>query len=219
VDEQLAMLVQKAYRPCVLIVNKWDLVQGRKNDKGRPIGPGDYESYLRAELKGLDFAPVSFVSAETGLNLRETLGLAFEIQQQAKQRVTTGQLNRLVAAILERSNPPSKLGTRAKCYYVAQVKVSPPTIVMVVNKPELFTNTYCRFLLNRFREAFPFGEVPIRLLVRARSRTLMRKGRGGVEPVADAELTQEEIAEVESEATAAAGAPAGDDAETYFEDE
>lgn len=198
VDEQLAMLVQKSFKPCVLVVNKWDLAQGRRTEKGRPVSTGDYENYLRKELKGLDFAPIAFVSAATGLNLRGMIGVALDLKAQAERRVGTGKLNRLIEAILERHNPPSKLGTRAKCYYVAQVAVSPPTIVMVVNRPELFTPLYRRFLLNRFREELPFGEVPIRLLVRARKRTLMKKGLGGWDPTDEAGLTREEIADAES---------------------
>ncbi len=217
VDEQLAMLVQKAYKPAVLVVNKWDLVEGRKDHQGRTLTPHRYEEYLRKELKGLDFAPIAFISAASGLNIRETIGLAFDILDQARERVGTGKLNRMIEAILERHNPPSKLGTRAKCYYVAQVSVAPPTIVMVVNKPELFTANYQRFLLNRFREELPFGEVPIRLLVRARKRTLMKKGLGGWDPKDEAGLTPDEIADAEKEA--AAPIAEEDEAEAYFEEE
>jgi hypothetical protein len=88
---------------------------------------------------------------------------------------------------------------------------------MVVNKPELFTANYQRFLLNRFREELPFGEVPIRLLVRARKRTLMKKGLGGWDPTDQSGLTPDEIADVEKEATAPI--PEDDEAEAYFEEE
>lgn len=218
VDEQLAMLVQRAYKPCVLVVNKWDLAKGQRTDKGRAVSTGDYEKYLRKELKGLDFAPIAFVSASTGLNLKGMIGLAFDLKSQGEQRVGTGKLNRMIEAILERHNPPSKLGTRAKCYYVAQVAVSPPTIVMVVNKPELFTANYQRFLLNRFREELPCGEVPIKLLVRARKRTLMKKGLGGWDPKDETGLTADEIKDVEKDALAPAAGEA-ENAEMFFEDE
>jgi GTPase len=218
VDEQLAMLVQKAYRPCVIVVNKWDLVEGKVGPKGRPVTPEDYEEYLRKELRGLDFAPISFIAASTGRNIRKTVRLGFEVLDQARSRVGTGQLNRLVRAMLERFNPPSKLGTLAKVYYVAQVAVHPPTIVMVVNRPELFTPNYQRFLLNRFREELPFGEVPIRMFIRGRKR------RETIELAEEQELSAEEVAEVEHEALAAAeemGGAAGDeeDAEAYFREE
>ncbi|MFN0132790.1 MAG: ribosome biogenesis GTPase Der [Phycisphaerales bacterium] len=213
VDEQLAMLVQKAYKPCVIVVNKWDLVEGRMNDKGKPISAEDYETYLRKEIKGLVFAPISLVSAEKGLNLRPTIDLAFEVLEQSRTRVGTGRLNRLIEGVLETSNPPSKLGTRAKVYYVAQVAAQPPTIVLVVNKPELFTANYLRFLENRLREELPFAEVPMRLIVRGKRRV---KG-GGIDP-SDDPLSAEEAAEAEREALEAAAEPEGDEAEAYFEE-
>ncbi|MEL7474544.1 MAG: ribosome biogenesis GTPase Der, partial [Planctomycetota bacterium] len=170
VDEQLAMLVQKSFKPVVLVVNKWDEASQRKNHKGHPISPEDYESYLRKELKGLSFAPIAIVSARDGLNVRETIDLAFEIMNQSRERVTTGQLNRLVRGILEQRGPSNKLGTLARVFYVAQVRAHPPTIAMVVNRPDLFTANYQRYLMNRFREALPFEEVPIRLVIRGRRR-------------------------------------------------
>jgi GTP-binding protein len=170
VDEQLAMLVQKSCKPAVIVVNKWDAVEGKPGKDGRPVTTEDYETYLRKELKGLDFAPIAFISGATGLNVRQTIDLAFELYQQASQRVGTGELNRLVRAIVDTRGPTSKLGTFAKVYFVAQVAVNPPTIVAVVNRPELFTPNYQRFLLNRFREELPFPEVPIKLIVRGRKR-------------------------------------------------
>ncbi len=215
VDEQLAMLLQKAYKPAIIVVNKWDLVEGRMGDKGRPLVTGDFEEYLRKELKGLDFAPIAFISAESGMNIRQTIALAFELMDQARLRVGTGKLNRMIEGILERSNPPSKLGTRAKCYYVAQVAAPPPTIVMVVNRPELFTANYMRFLLNRFREQLPFSEVPIKLLIRARKRTKT----GGIDPTDETGLTTDEIAEVEREAAAPNLEEAPEEAGAYFDED
>jgi GTPase len=216
VDQQLAMLVQKTYKPAIIVVNKWDLVEGRTDDKGKAITPGTYETYLRKELKGLDFAPISLVSAESGLNIRKTIKLAFELFDQSKQRAGTGKLNRLMEKILETANPPSKLGTRAKVLYVAQVAVQPPTIVLVVNRPELFTPNYQRFLLNRFREELSYSEVPIRLLVRGRKRTK----DGGIDMIEEP-LSPEEAAVIEQEA--AAGPPdveeLPEEAEAYFEEE
>jgi GTP-binding protein len=170
VDQQVAMLAQKAFKPTIIVVNKWDLAEGKINPKGKKIGVDDYEEYLRRELKGLWYAPISFISGESGRNVRETIDLAIEMHQQASMRVTTGKLNRMVGAIVERNGPPSKIGAHAKLYYVAQTGVNPPTIVMVVNKPELFTPNYQRFLLNRFREELPFTEVPIRLVIRGKRR-------------------------------------------------
>lgn len=168
VDEQVAMMATKSFKPTVIVVNKWDAVEGRRNDKGKLISPGMYEEYLRKELRGLWFAPIIFISGETGLNVQETIKLAMEMKAQAQERVTTGKLNRLVRAILDQRGPSDIKGRWAKVYYVAQTGTEPPTITLVVNTPELFTPNYLRFLMNRFREELPFTEVPIRIVIRAR---------------------------------------------------
>jgi GTPase len=168
VDEQLAMLAQKSFKPCVIVVNKWDQVKGKRNDKGELVAPGHFETYIRNELRGLWYAPISFISGKSSLNVSRTIALAFEMVDQARERVTTGKLNRMVRAIIDQRGPADLRGRFAKLYYVAQTGVEPPTITLVVNHPEMFTTNYLRFLSNRFREELPFTEVPIRIVVRAR---------------------------------------------------
>ncbi|MBX9736999.1 MAG: ribosome biogenesis GTPase Der [Phycisphaerales bacterium] len=178
VDEHVAHAIAQSFKPCVIVVNKWDLAQGRvmsggrgrKAKRGAKVTPEAYEEYIRAELRGLWYAPISFISAESGLNVKDTINLSFELMEQSRDRTTTGKLNRLVRKILTRQGPANKLGTFAKVLYAAQVSTSPPTIVCVVNRPELFTANYQRFLLNRFREELPFPEVPIKLLIRGRKK-------------------------------------------------
>lgn len=168
VDEQVAMMAQKSYKPAIIVVNKWDLAAGKPGRDGRPVTSEHYEKYIRAELKGLPYAPIAFVSGRNGKNVKATIDLAFELQGQSRERVTTGKLNRLVRGILDRKGPTDIRGRFAKLFYVAQTGVEPPTITLVVNHPELFTPAYLRFLTNRFREELPFPEVPIRIVVRAR---------------------------------------------------
>lgn len=223
VDQQMAMLIQKSYKPCVIVVNKWDMVEGQKNDKGRPITPGAYHDYLQKELRGLDFAPIVVTSTASGLNIMAPVKVAFDLFEQAGQRVPTGQLNRLLESILTQRGPSSKLGTIARIYYAAQVRTHPPTIAMVVNHPQLFNPNYNRYLLGRFRDALPFEEVPIRILVRGRKRgeemhsTELLKGREhNFEPLVqhvDSEaLTEDDIAKYLNEDVAL-------EAEEYFEEE
>ena len=168
VDEQVAMFAQKAHKPAMIVVNKWDLADGKPNRKGVPVTTDDFEEYLRKELKGLSYAPICFISAKSGENVRDTVQLAFELNEQSCTRVTTGKLNRLIRGILEMRSPTDEKGTQAKVYYVAQTGTNPPTVTLVVNHPELFRPSYLRFLTNRFREELPFSEVPIRIIVRAR---------------------------------------------------
>lgn len=177
IDQQLMKLVQNSYKPCIIAVNKWDLTAGRdagggggKWKRGDGVTPEMYEEYLREETKGLDFAPLAFISAKNKTGLRELIQLAFDLHEQSSTRAPTGKLNRLLSVILTQRGPSSKLGTFAKAYFISQVAVRPPTVVLVVNRPELFTPNYQRFLLNRLRETLDFPEVPIRLIVKERKR-------------------------------------------------
>ncbi len=170
VDKRLGAQIADAFKPCVIVVSKWDLVEGRKGRSGQPVEPDDYGKYIHEELSGLRHAPIVFTSSTDAEGLRETIGIAFELFEQARQRVSTGELNRVVRGILEQRGPTSRLGGHAKILYVSQVATEPPTIVLVVNKPELFRGAYERYLLNRLREETPFAEVPIRLLIRERRR-------------------------------------------------
>ena len=181
VDEQVAMLAQKSYKPTIIVVNKWDLAEGRPNPKGRPVTTADYEEYLRKELGGLTHAPIAFISGKSGRNVKATLNLAFELKAQAATRVTTGMLNRLVRGIMETRSPSDTTGRRGKVFYVAQTGTNPPTITLVVNEPTLFKPGFLRFLMNRFRESLPFVEVPMRLVVRARKQ---REGDLALDPEA-----------------------------------
>ena len=181
VDEQLAALVVKSFKPVVIVINKWDEVEGKAGPSGRLVTTEDFDAYVRKELKGLSFAPLAFMSAKEGTNIRGVIELASDLHEQATGRVSTGKINRLIRSIVERRGPSNKLGTEAKVYYATQVTTAPPTLVLVVNRPELFTPNYMRFLMNRLREELPFEEVPIRVLLRSRKRVeaQQRGKRGG----------------------------------------
>ncbi len=220
VDQQLAQLLRKAYKPTVIVVNKWDLVEGTRGKEGKTVTPALYEEYLRKELKGLTFAPISFISAQQGTNLRETMDVVFELIAQAGQRIGTGQLNRIVRKILETRGPSSKLGTFARVFYCAQVAVHPPTIVLVVNISRLFTANYQKFLLNRLRETLPFEEVPIKLIVKDRRRATFEELQAGAAANAALEAGEDfDAPPTRAEEDAALLASMPDDPDAYFDDE
>ncbi len=174
VDQHLAQMIVASHKPVVIVVNKWDAVKDRADEKGRPVTPERYENYIRKELKGLPFAPIAFMSATEGFNVSEVIDLAFDLHAQASERVGTGQLNRTIRDIVEHRGPSNKLGVEAKVYFASQVRTNPPTLVLVVNNPELFTHNYERYLMNQFRERLPFAEVPINLILRSKARVEKR---------------------------------------------
>ena len=170
VDKQLSLEIQRQYKPCVIVVNKWDVVEERNRTAAKPVGPDDYLEYLDKELKGLSYAPIVLISAKEGENITDALRMALELNRQAKLREPTSRINEVFRGIFDQRGPSSKLGRVAKLYYASQVGTAPPTIALVVNDPDLFTPHYRRYLMNALRERLPFGEVPIQLLFRARKR-------------------------------------------------
>ncbi len=170
VDEQLGQLIVDSHKPVVIVLNKWDISKDGADQAGRKVTPKRYEEYIRKELKGLSWAPIAIISAKEGLNITKALDVAFDLFEQASTRVGTGQLNRTIGSIIQARGPTNKLGAEARVYFASQVKSNPPTLVLVVNDPDRFTLNYERYLMNRIREVLPFGEVPIKLILRARSR-------------------------------------------------
>lgn len=190
VDKRLGQAVLEEFKPCIIVVNKWDLVEGKPNRKGQIVTPEDYLEYIEKELRGMTHCPIVFTSAAESSGVRETVALAFDLYDQSRQRVSTSKLNEFIRNLLKTRGPSSKLGTRVKLLFVSQVEVAPPTIVVVVNHPELFTAEYERYLLNRLREELPFKEVPIRLIIRERRRADLKDLLSGRHKAERAALAQ-----------------------------
>lgn len=175
VDQKLAQEIQEQHKPAIIVVNKWDLVDERK------ASPEDFQDYLTRQLRGLDYAPIIFISAKEGEGLRDLAALAFNLHAQAGHRESTSAINDAVQEIMQQRGPAAKGGARAKILYVSQVATHPPTLVLVVNNPKLFEGRYERYLLNQLRERLPFSEVPIKLIFRQRERVpleeMKRRGR------------------------------------------
>jgi len=161
VDKALAGLMTEQCKPVVLVVNKWDLAQGK-------AAGDDYAEYFTKTFPSLSYAPISLTVASEGLNVRQTVALAEDLFDQARTRVGTGQINTAIQDILTLRGPSHKAGRPPKIFYASQVTTAPPTIVCFVNDLRSFDKTYQRFLLNQLRQRLPFAEVPIRLLFRPR---------------------------------------------------
>ncbi|NCF39515.1 MAG: hypothetical protein GWP75_05285 [Planctomycetia bacterium] len=172
VEKKLAKEIVDRFKPVAIILNKWDLT---KED----LVLEDYLEYLEQELPGLAYAPIIRMTATEAEGVRPALRMALNLFEQASHRESTGRLNAVFKEILDRRGPSSRLGTRAKILYVSQVAVHPPTIVLVVNKPDLFKGGYERYILNRLHEELPYSEVPIRLIFSERRRLGLSELKGG----------------------------------------
>ncbi|MCD6404197.1 MAG: ribosome biogenesis GTPase Der [Planctomycetes bacterium] len=158
VDKKLGASIVEAHKPVVIALNKYDLASD--------VDPEKFRKYIDARLKGLSFAPVVFISAATGFNVGAALEIAEDLWSQANSRVTTGELNRAVAAIVERRRPRAAGGRLPKVYYATQAAVAPVTIVLFVSNPKAFRRNYIRYVENALRRTFFFEEVPLRIILR-----------------------------------------------------
>ena len=162
VDKQLAEYVLEQHRPAIFVVNKWDLMVPMPTEK--------FGHYIRGTFPTLDYLPIAFITATRGKNVQAVLNLAQNLFKQASARVTTGDLNRVLRKAILDQPPPLRQNRRPKIYYGTQVANNPPTLVLFTNGPELFDNTYQRYLLKTFRDSLPFSEVPVKLYLRHRRR-------------------------------------------------
>jgi GTP-binding protein len=175
VDKKIARFIADEYKSCIIVINKWDLALASQRSRGKGTAvTGNYEDYLTKLLPGLRYAPIAFTTATEAKNVQSVLDLAAEIFRQTTTWITTGRLNKAFEAIKAESMSAGKRGGsgRPKIYYATQVAVNPVTILMFVNRPELFDENHRRFIVGRLRELLPISEVPIRLVVRSHSARL-----------------------------------------------
>jgi GTPase len=163
VDKQLAGYVLEHYKAAIFVINKWDLL-------AKDLSTGDFADYLRKVYPSLDYVPLAFITAKDGRNVHAVLNLAQNLNKQAEARVGTGDLNRMVKQALTDNPPPQRMNRRPKVFFATQAATHPPTIVLFTNGPELFDNTYQRYLLKTFRDHLPFHDVPIKLHLRGKRR-------------------------------------------------
>ncbi|MGI4799623.1 MAG: ribosome biogenesis GTPase Der [Janthinobacterium lividum] len=156
-DLQIARLIEREGRACVLALNKWDAVVDRSATK-KAIS--DRLETSLAQMKGI---PVVQISAMTGQGLDRLMPTVRAVYATWNKRVGTGELNRWFETALERHQPPMVEGRRLKLRYMTQAKARPPTFIMFGTRAELTPEDYQRYLVNSLRERFEMPGVPIRL--------------------------------------------------------
>jgi GTP-binding protein len=163
VDKQLCNYISGEHKPCIFVVNKWDLLH-------KQMPTERWVRYLRDTFQTMWHVPIAFITGQTGKNVKMLLNHAQNLYKQSRSRVSTGQLNKLLRRALDHHPPPLYQNRRPKVYYGTQVGTQPPTIVLVCNNPRAFSVQYRRYLLGVFRDQLPFGEVPIKVYLNRRSR-------------------------------------------------
>ena len=189
-DKKIADRVVENRRACIVVVNKWDLFDEnvreareeeikRREKKVRREGQGkelstlaEFGAWVQKKLFFLDYAPVIFTSAKSGFHLERLLEAVRYVGSQLEKKVPTAILNRTLRTAVERRQPVSASGHRLKFFYATQVRRAPPTFLLFVNRDELFSEPYKKYLAGAMRQAFGYEGCPIVLAAKARPKTI-----------------------------------------------
>jgi GTP-binding protein len=189
-DKRIAGLIQKARKPAIVVLNKWDLVRLATGRVGPTGGPRHREKHsakqlieeAHARIFFLEHAPMLITSAKTGENVEKLFVSIEKVQRAARQHIGTGILNRLLRQAFEANPPPMAKGRRLKLFYATQAggeerQLQPLEFVLFVNDPQLINETYRRYLESRIRTAEPYPGLPIVLSLRRRT-SVLQEARG-----------------------------------------
>jgi GTP-binding protein len=182
-DKRIAGLIQKAQKPAIVVLNKWDLVRPTHREKH---SAKQLIEEAHARIFFLEHAPMLITSALTGENVEKLFVLIEKVQRAARQHIGTGILNRLLRQAFEVNPPPMVKGRRLKLFYATQAggeeerQLQPLEFVLFVNDPQLINETYRRYLESRIRTAEPYPGLPIVLNLRRRTSVLQEARRGRV---------------------------------------
>jgi GTP-binding protein len=188
-DKKIGALITENHKACVVVVNKWDLFEDQvrtarekeiaRRDSGKSKhGPKvrttliEFGEWVQDRLFFLDYAPVIFTSAKSGFHLDRLLESIRYVAAQLQQKIPTAILNRTLRDAIDDRQPVSDRGHFLKFYYATQVRQSPPTFLLFVNRDEDFSPAYAKQLANKMRDAFGYEGCPILLVPKARPKTI-----------------------------------------------
>ena len=154
-DVKICGYVHEQNKPSVVVMNKWDLIEKDTHTVEK------FNAKLAEDLKFMNYIETVYVSAKTGQRTEKILALVKKVYDNARKRVSTGQLNDLIFDAVRANEPPSVNGKRLKIGYAAQTGVTPPTFTLFVNETALMHFSYKRYLENCIRNAYDFSGTPI----------------------------------------------------------
>ena len=161
-DKRIVGMAHEAGKGIIVVVNKWDIVPKETNTMKH------MEDEIRGGLPFMTYAPIMFTSALKGQRLAPVIDMARAVAENRVLRISTGQLNALVADAVMMNPTPVDKGKRLKIYYATQIGVKPPLFSFSVNDRELMHFSYARYLENKIRNAYGFVGTSIKFVFRNR---------------------------------------------------
>ena len=145
----------------IIAVNKWDLIEEKEPNTAIR---GQNELAERAPF--LNFIPFLYVSAKTGQRVTKLFDLILTVAREREKRVPTAEVNRVLEALVQRQQPPQPVGESVRLFYASQIGTAPPRFAIIANRPDAIPESYSRYLVNGFREAWAFTGAPVNVRFR-----------------------------------------------------
>jgi GTP-binding protein len=160
-DVSIFALAARKGKGIVLLVNKWDLVEGKGTNTAR-----DYEKELKQKIAPFTDVPVIFISATEKQRIFQGMETAIEVFENRRRRIPTSVLNDIMLKEIEHYAPPLMRGHAVKIKYVTQVPTAVPAFAFYANHPDAIKEQYRNYLENKIRTHFRFSGVPVRIFFR-----------------------------------------------------
>jgi GTP-binding protein len=158
-DLRIAATIWEAYKPCLILFNKWDLVEKETGTAEK------FEKELYRCFPFIVKPKVLFISALTGQRIQKVYAEAKSLYDESSQSIPTHSVNEAFERITARYSPWSRRGT-VRVFYAVQTGVKPPTFTLFVNDPSRVEDNYARFLTRSLSEELGLMHVPLRVRFR-----------------------------------------------------
>ena len=159
-DLNIHNLIVRNRKGCVIVVNKWDLIEKGNNTMK------EWKEALEKRLAPFNDIPIIFTSALNKQRILDVLQTAIRVYESRSRRIPTSEFNDYMLPIIEETPPPSTKGKYIRIKYAMQLPTPTPQFVFFCNLPQYIRENYRRFLENHLREHWDFSGVPIQLYFR-----------------------------------------------------
>lgn len=158
-DLKTTDFIVSQYKPCVILVNKWDLVSGRHTAE-------EYGDRLFFRLPNLRGSPLCFISSTHGTRCDRALRHVMKAYNLSRARISTPKLNKALEEAEQAHEPPVHKKWKPRLLYGVQVGISPPTFVVYCRHAKSINRRYLRYLRRRLATTLELEGQPLRLIMR-----------------------------------------------------
>ncbi len=159
-DMNIFSLMVKNKKGCVIVVNKWDLIEKENNTMK------EFTEQIKRKLAPFSDVPIVFTSVLSKQRIMDVLQEAMRVYENRRRVIRTSELNEFLLPIIEETPPPAVKGKYIKIKYITQLSSPTPAFAFFVNLPQYIRDPYRRFLENKIRNKWDFSGAPLQIFFR-----------------------------------------------------